>query len=197
MLTEHGGWTRTWRRSGRGPDRPFDRYGEEGLHLHLAVAATAREEYLVLAVWEHELFVGHDHYFWHVDPFPWPDLEPTPDAATFDLRALVDTTDPYTPHIPDSCPAWRWTIDDVVDYRKLANADSAYRWLHEQGIRVTTAGSARWYDGRQVVLKAAAMPGRGKGGGRPRKTTAANQIDNTVPHLKEARWFTASGKRDL
>lgn len=167
-LADTGGWTRTWRRDGRGPDRPHDTYGDEGLHLHLAAASATPHGYHVLAVWEHELFVGHDHYFWRVDPFVWPDSAPAADPAMFDLRALLEAADPFSPHIPDTCPAWRWTVDDVVDYRGLANADSAYRWLHEQGIRITKAGLTRFYDGRQVVIKAAAMPGRGKGGGRPR-----------------------------
>lgn len=172
QVDERGGWTRAWRRSGRGPDRPFDPYGEEGLHLHLAVTKDACGR-RVLAVWEHELFVGHDHYFWRVDPFPWPDLDPAADHPTVDLRAALEAVDPFSPHIPDTCPAWRWTVEDVMEYRGLANRDSAYRWLNEQNIRVTSVHGARWYDGRQVVLKAAAMPGRGKGGGRPRKTTPA------------------------
>lgn len=62
-----------------------------------------------------------------------------------------------------------WTTADIARERGLANAAVARSWIKRVGLDpVDRVGDAKVYDADEVRAKAAAMPGKGVGGGRPR-----------------------------
>lgn len=95
---------------------------------------------------------------------------PLRDAETAEVAAGLDPTSTV---LPADCPAWAWTAADVAEYRGLASADSARRWLNEVGVIHAygrdTETPAKLYNGHDVVRAVARMVGHGVGGGRPRR----------------------------
>lgn len=157
--------TRRWSRERRGSD--------ETVTAWIAVGRLTRDDPLwsFLVRWDYDRRVdGTAADFWAsgaarlgAGQETWRGL----DAA----RAAADL-DPQL-HLPPHCPAWAWDFVDVAEYRGLSGPDSARRWVNEQQPDIRAVGrhletGAKLVDGHDVVSAAAAMVGRGKGGGRPR-----------------------------
>ncbi|MEU3628344.1 hypothetical protein BS329_15790 [Amycolatopsis coloradensis] len=158
-------YTRTWERERRGI--------RELIWLYVAHWGSD-EKYLTR--WEYEAYDGDEVIA------GW-----TSDDAVIVSRGNPNTERLIAGKTPDDlpdysagcggCPAWGWTMVDVAEYRGLASADSARRWIAERSgeigiISRDVETGAKIINGCDVVRVARSMVGRGKGGGRPSKTTS-------------------------
>ncbi|MDT7787233.1 MAG: hypothetical protein QOF58_5652 [Pseudonocardiales bacterium] len=166
---------RRWARGGRG--RMEDGYyGDESLRVYIAVGRDeAEEKYGYLVRWDWDLFVGHNQHFWQSEVELYGEWRDSPDDL--DAAIVVEELDPNAPDVPAKCPSWRWSIRDVTAYRGLASEASARRWLSEKGILGYPASGERTYDGRAVVMAAAAMTGPT---GRPRKAQVTDWTTEAI-----------------
>jgi len=156
-------YTHSWERERRGI--------REFVRLYLTLWGQDRK---YLTRWEYEANDGDEVIVGWTSDTGLTASGANPDAERLIAGKTPDDMPDYSAG-SGGCPAWAWTMADVAEYRGLASAGSARRWIAEQpaDIGVITRDvetGAKIVNGRDVVRASEAMVGRGKGGGRPPKS---------------------------